>query len=95
MFREMTAPNRKAVMDWMLAHRADPAAPRPSQADNAAYEAGLMAEGYAWALAAVLGEAVKVLPADQAQRLACIADGILMNGDGDGYNADVSAGAVA
>lgn len=50
---------------------------------------GLMARTYAYTLAAVLAVAEREFGHEVAARLACKADDIITNGDGDALNADV------
>lgn len=57
-----------------------------------AYMGTLMAYGYCYTLAAVLGVAERELGPQSARRLATIADDILTNGDFDDLNADVGPG---
>lgn len=56
--------------------------------------AGLMASGFGYALAAVLGVAEREFGHITAARLAQVADDILMNGDSDDLNADVTPAEV-
>lgn len=64
-----------------------------------AYAAAMMAGGYAYTLAAILRVASDRYGPDVAHTLACIADDLLMNGEGKPFNDDVkppkSAGGTA
>lgn len=89
-FRQWMKPHQSRVFAFQNAVREGTPHDDLSMADRDAYTGCLMASNYAYALAAILGEAAKFGP--EAQRhLAAVADDILMNGDDHDRNADVRA----
>jgi hypothetical protein len=76
-------------MDECEARRAGLDPEKVPAAVHDAQSAALMASGYAYTLAAVLGLAEREFGIKVAVRLAAVADDILMNGDGEALNADV------
>jgi hypothetical protein len=86
-FRAELAQSASGFRDRTALYRGRPAAGLTG-VERDAYTGCLMAGNYAYTLAAVLGEAGKFGPEVQ-QRLATVADDILMNGDDRDRNADV------
>ena len=92
-FRAELVVTAHGFRERMALYRGRPAADLTDM-ERDAYTGTLMAGNYAYTLAAVLGEAGKFGPEVQ-QRLATIADDILMNGDDHDRNADVMPAAAA
>lgn len=63
-----------------------------SEAVRDAWSASVLGAGYAYTLAAVLGQAGVEFGPDVQHRLACLAEEILTNGDPAACNADVGGG---
>ena len=87
-FHKTMEPYSKKVNGACLARRAGQPHEAPTRAEQDAYLGCLMAGSYGYTLAAVLAVAAEFGPEVQ-QRLACVADDILINGDDHDRNADV------
>lgn len=68
--------------------------PEPTAPERDAYIGSLMAGNYAYTLAAVLKVAGEDFGPEVCERLACVADDILTNGDDHDRNADVMPAAA-
>lgn len=88
-FERMKDHHGKAVHAAHAAKRAGQEADDAPPAVRDAYMAALMAGNYGYTLAAILGVAEREFGTETAERLAAVANDILMNGDDHDRNADV------
>jgi hypothetical protein len=88
-FREQMKPHQKVVYGLRDAKRAGETVREPAAEERDAYIGCLMAGTFAYTLAAVLGAAGEAFGQGVCERLACVADEILTNGDDRDRNADV------
>lgn len=89
MFHKRMKPHLEVTHELYETKRAGRPAREPTAAENDAYTGCLMAGNYAYTLAAVLQLAGEAFGQEVAERLACVADDILINGDDHDRNADV------